>query len=571
MKRPTKVYDAIVIGSGASGGMAAKELTRHGLEVLVLEAGPMVDPARDFDMHTWPYEEMYRGFGPPGWRQKEQWVQYTATEYSRHFYVKDSEHPYTTDPGNPFMWVRARIVGGKSLHWGRLSWRLSDLDFKAASHDGYDVDWPIEYADLAPYYDLAEEFIGVSGNRDGIPHLPDGKFLPPMNLTCGEQLLKRGVQKTGRQAIVMRTAMLTATTAAQRKFGRAKCHFCGNCDNGCDVGAMFNSIASTLPVAAATGRLTLRPNSIVRQITTDPNTGQAKGVAFVDRVNYKEYQVEGHVIIVAASTLESTRLLLNSKSRQHPNGIGNNYGVLGHHLVDHLGGIGSTGFLPVLLGKDPSPGMLDGKASGLYVPRFQNLDKATTHKRFIRGYGHECWGINAGRFPSFAKRMPGFGAELKGKIRRYITAPVNAGVRGAMLSRYENFVEIDPDGVVDAWGVPVLKIHIKHSENEYEMAKDAAETSAEILHAAGAEDITTSTQLSAPGRVIHELGTARMGHDPKTSVLNKWNQVHDVKNVFVTDGAAFTSSAYVNPTLTILALTIRACDRINEEMKRGDL
>lgn len=568
-----KIYDALIVGSGASGGMAAKQLTEHGLEVLVLEAGPPVDPARDFNMHTWPYEVMYRGFGPPGWKDKEQWMQDTAGDFSRHFYVKDSENPYTTDPGKPFLWVRARIVGGKTLHWGRLSWRLSDFDFKAASQDGFDVDWPISYADVAPYYDKAEEFVGVSGNKDGLEHLPDGNFLPPMNLTCGEQMLKRGSEKLGRPAVVMRTAMLTGTNKIHQKSGRAKCHYCGHCGEGCDVGAMFNSVASTLPVAAATGRMTLRPNSVVRNIIIDPDTGKAKGVAFVDRVTYEEQEVFGKVVIVAASTLESTRLLLNSKSRQHPQGIGGSSGVLGHYLVDHFGGIGASGFYKVLVGKDPSPGMLDGKASGLFIPRFQNLNKETKQKNFLRGYGFEC-SSSMGRFPGHARDTriaPGFGSEFKEKVRRYATAPVGMTTRAAMLSRFENFVEIDPGGVVDAWGVPVLKVHIKHSDNEIQMAKHAAETSEEILRASGAEVLSTGGSITVPGRIIHELGTARMGDDPKTSVLNKWNQVHDVKNVFVTDGAAFVSSANQNPTLTILALTMRTCDYIADEMKRGSL
>lgn len=562
-----KVYDALVIGSGAAGGMAAKELTEKGMQVLVLEAGPPVDPARDFSMHTWPYEAMYRGFGPPGWKQKEQWMQDTAGAFSRHFYVKDTENPYTTDPGKPFLWVRARIVGGKTLHWGRLSWRLSDLDFKAASHDGFDVDWPISYAEIAPYYDKAEEFIGVSGNQDNLPHLPDGKFLPPMKLTCGEQMLRRGSEKTGRPAIVMRTAMLTGVKPHMK--GRNACHYCGHCGEGCDVGAMFNSVVSTLPVAAATGRMTLRPNSVVREILIDENTGRAKGVAFVDRVTYQEQEAYAKVIMVAASTLESTRLLLNSKSRQHPNGLGNASGVLGHYLVDHFGGIGASGFYPVLVGKDPDPGMLDGKASGIFIPRFQNLDKQSK-LNFLRGYGFEC-SSSMGRFPGHARSVPGFGSDFKEKVRRYATAPVGMTTRAATLSRFENFVEIDPSGVVDAWGVPVLRVHMQFSDNERQMAKHAAETSEEILRASGAEVVSTGGTMTVPGRIIHELGTARMGSDPKTSVLNKWNQVHDAKNVFVTDGASFVNSANQNPTLTILAMTMRSCDYIQDEMKRGNL
>jgi choline dehydrogenase-like flavoprotein len=558
-------YDAIIIGSGASGGMAAKELTAKGFRVLVLEAGPPFNPLRDFTSHNWPYEVMYRGFGPPGWKAREQWMQDTASHYSRHFYVNDTEHPYTTDPGKPFMWVRARIVGGKTLHWGRLSWRFSDLDFKAASHDGYGDDWPIGYADIAPYYDKVEEFIGVSGNQDRLPHLPDGKFMPPMPLTCGEHQLRRGAEKTGRRGITARVAMLTGPPKPHMK-GRHKCHFCGHCGDGCDVGAMFNSVVATLPHAAATGRMTLRPNSVVRHITVDPNTGKARGVAFVDRVTYREYEALGKVIIVAASTLESTRILLNSKSRQHPRGLGNSSGVLGHYLVDHFGGISAGGFFHDLKGREPVNE--DGKATGLVIPRFRNIDKASKQSRFIRGYHFEC-GSGISMFPGMARHVAGFGTKFKTRVRELYTAPVGMTVRAEMLPRFENYVEIDPDGVVDAWGVPVLKIHARHSDNEREMARDAAETSEEILRAAGAEITYKGGRMTAPGRIIHELGTARMGKDPKTSVLNEFNQVHDARNVFVTDGAAFVSGANQNPTITILALTMRACDYLADEFRRG--
>jgi choline dehydrogenase-like flavoprotein len=565
---PKKKYDAIIIGSGASGGMAAKELTERGFQVLVLEAGPMIDPLRDFNMNKFAYESMYRGLWRPGQKQTEQWMQDTAGEFSSHFYVKDTENPYTTDPGKPFTWVRARIVGGKTLHWGRLSWRFSDLDFKAASQDGFDVDWPIDYKEIAPYYDKAEEWIGVSGNKDGLWWQPDGNYLPPMALTCGDQILKSATEKLGWKLIQPRVAMLTQVKDHHRKYGRAQCHYCGSCGNGCSVGAMFNSLSSTLPAAAATGRMVLRPNSIVRHITVDPDTGKARGVAVVDRLSRQELEFTAKVVIVAASTLESTRILLNSTSSAHPKGLGNSSGVLGRYLVDHFGGTGAAGYLPMLAGREPVNE--DGKSSGIFIPRFRNLDARTKHPKFLRGYGYEG-GSSIGGFPGNARRTPGFGSEFKKTVRRWYVAPVGLTTRANMLSRFENFVEIDPDGVVDAWGIPVLRIHIQHSDNEREMARDAAESATEILRKAGAVEIRTQNVMTAPGRIIHELGTARMGNDPKTSVLNKYNQAHDVKNVFVTDGAAFVGAANQNPTLTILALTIRACEYLSEEMKRGNI
>src|SRR6266446_7939386 len=568
-----EMYDAIIVGSGATGGWAAKELTQKGFKVAVLEAGRKLDPLKDYTEHTWPYELKFRGFGDQSDMQRTQPIQskcYACNEYGRQFFVNDLENPYTTPPDKPFYWIRSRQVGGRSIPWGRQTYRRSNYDFKAASHDGFGDDWPISYEELAPYYDKAEEFIGVSGNRDGLPHLPDGNFMPGMKLNCGEQLLRKGAEKTNRHGISMRLAMLTGPPKPHMK-KRARCHYCGNCGDGCDVGAMFNSLSSTLPVAEATGRMTLRPNSIVRHIVVDTNTGKAKGVAFVDRVTNQEFEAVGKIIVLGASTLESTRILLNSKSRQHPNGLGNSSGKLGHYLMDHFGGIGASGYFNVLASRDPVNE--DGQTSGLLITRFRNINKATKQQRFVRGYGFEC-GSGARMFPAFAKNpavTPGFGSEFKQRVRKYYTTPVSLTTRAEMLPRFENYAEIDPSGVVDAWGIPVLKIHIQYSDNEREMARDAAHTSEEILRAAGAEVVSTGGRISAPGRIIHELGTARMGKDSKTSVLNKFNQSWDVKNLFVIDGACFVTSANQNPTLTILALTMRACEYMADEYKRGNL
>src|SRR5262245_64498600 len=473
--------------------MAAKELSERGHEVLILEAGPEVEPTRDFAMNKFTYESMYRGFGPPGWRQKEQWMQDTAGEFSRHFYVNDTEHPYTTDPGKPFLWVRARVVGGKTLHWGRLSWRLSDLDFKAATRDGFDVDWPIDYDEIKKYYDKAEEWIGVSGNRDNLWWLPDGNYLPPMGLNCGEHLLKKGAAKLGINLIQPRVAMLTAVKPHHAKYGRAKCHFCGSCGNGCSVGAMFNSLSSTLPAAMATKNCTLRTNSIVRHIVVDENTGKAKGVAVVDRVTRQELEFFGKVIIVAASTLESTRILLNSKSRQHPNGLGNSSGVLGHYLMDHMFQISAGGVVPALKGTEYD--FSDGRANGIYVPRFRNI--SDKHTDFIRGYGMQG-GCRQGYAFNHARQIPGFGSEFKKLVRdNRREIPFWLGAWCEMLPRKENRVTIDPKKV-DAWGIPALHIECTHGDNERAMARDALEAIKEMVDAARFITLETSSKPAPP-------------------------------------------------------------------------
>ena len=395
--------------------------------------------------------------------------------------------------------------------------------------------------------------------------------MPPMALNCGEQLLRKGAMKLGRPAISMRVAMLTGQPKPHMK-DRQRCHFCGNCGDGCDVGAMFNSLSSTLPAAEATGRFTMRPNSVVRQILVDNKTGKARGVAFVDRVTNEEFEAQAKVIVLGASTLESTRILFNSKSRQHPNGLGQFFGCARPYLMDHFGGIGATGYFNVLAGRDVVNE--DGKATGLPGP----LVSETSTKRIAIHDLFAVMGLNVAQERECSRVwlenpnvVPGFGAEFKKAVRRYYSTPVSMTVRAEMLPRRENFVEIDPAGVVDKWGIPVLKIHCEFSDNEKEMARDAAETSEEILRSAGAEILSTGGRITVPGRIIHELGTARMGTDATKSVLNKFNQSWDVKNLFVVDGASFVTSANQNPTLTILALTMRACEYIVDQYKRGEL
>jgi choline dehydrogenase-like flavoprotein len=561
-----KIYDAVVVGSGATGGWAAKVLTERGMTVLVLEAGRQLDSIKDFREHTFPYELKYRGLVSGAKYAPRQPIQsrcYAANEYGHHLFVDDIDNPYTTPEDKPFWWIRGRHVGGRSVTWGRQSYRLSDYDFKAAERDGYGAPWPFSYKDLEPYYDQVENFVGISGSYENLPQLPDSKFLPPMAMTCGERILKKSVEGKfpGRNVIIGRAAILT-----RNHQGRAACHYCGHCDRGCSTHSYYSSPGSTLPAAEKTGNMTLRPNAVVREIIVDPNTGKASGVRVVNQITKRDDEEYGKVIVLCASTLESTRILLNSKSSRHPNGLGNSSGVLGHYLMDHMYSISAGGVVPVLKGMEYD--YSDGRANGIYVPRFRNIrDK---HPNFIRGYGMQG---NCSQGYSFehAKQTPGFGAEFK-KLTRENPGeiPFWLGAWCEMLPRKENGVTIDPKKV-DAWGIPVLRIECTHGDNERAMAKDALETIKEMVDAAGFRTLYTSSTPAPPGFCIHEVGTARMGADQKTSVLNKWNQSWDVKNVFVTDGACFVSQGCQNPTLTMMAITARACDYIANEFKSGNL
>jgi len=565
-----ETFDVVIVGSGATGGWAAKELTGKGLRVAVVEAGRQLNPLKDFREHTWPYELEYRGFGNRREMARTQPIQsqcYACTEYGKQFFVNDLENPYTTPPDKPFYWIRARQVGGRTIPWGRLAWRLSNYDFKAATHDGYGDDWPISYEDLAPYYDRVEEFIGISGSYENLPQLPDGKFLPPMEMTCGEHVLKDAVGKMNdplRRVIIGRTTILTKTIHKGTADERAACHWCGHCDRGCTTGSYFSSPASTLPAAARTHRMTLITNAIVSHVVVDPDTGKARGVHYVDGVTRRHREVFGKVVMLCAGTLETTRIMLNSTSALYPNGLANSSNVLGHYLMDHVKRGGASGTLPML---DTKKLEQDGRANGIYVPRFRNLK--TKHPRFLRGYGMQ--GGSGQSLYSHAKTISGFGAKFKDAVRSDYPWGVSLSGYGECLARYENKVSINKD-VMDKWGIPALHIEMAWSDNEHEMVKDMGDAAEEMLRAAGAKDITVRRVTDAPpGFSIHEVGTARMGSDPKKTVLNKFNQAWDVKNLFVTDGACYVSIGCQNPTLTMMAITARACDYLVEEYRAGRL
>ena len=559
----TPVYDAIIVGSGITGGWAAKELTEKGLNVLLLEAGRTIVPEKDYVEHVPVWELKYRDWDNRAVREKTQPIQrecyYACDEYSNKFFVSDVENPYTCEEGKHFSWIRGRQVGGKSITWGRQSYRWSDLDFEANLKDGIAVDWPIRYADIAPWYDYVEEFAGISGQAEGLPQLPDGKFLPPMEMTCVEHDLRDALAKhfDDRMMTIGRAAVLTRTHK-----GRAACHYCGICHRGCITQSYFSSLNSTLPAAQKTGRLTLRPYSVVRNLNYDSKTGRVTGANVIDAQTKNELEFKARIFFICCSTLESTRLLLNSATPEMPNGLANSSGELGHNLMDHHMGAGASGSMPGHEDKMP----FGNRPNGIYIPRFRNVK--TKHRDFIRGYGYQGGGSRDGWTRGMS--MPGFGADFKNALKKPGPWRMGMGGFGECLPNHNNYVEINKHKL-DAWGIPTLTIHCAWGENEQTMSKDIAVQAAEMLAAAGAKSISVRQEISSPGLGIHEMGTARMGRDPKTSVLNEHNQAHDVKNLFLPDGACMVSSSCVNPSLTYMALTARACDFAVSRMKRNEL
>ncbi|HEX4229987.1 MAG TPA: GMC family oxidoreductase [Bryobacteraceae bacterium] len=579
------VYDAVIVGSGAAGGMAAHVLTSHGFNVLMLEAGKYVNTSKVLRSMEWPYDHPRRGKMPPDYhaltlneytaRQSpyaksspftkvESYVQSLGpNDYTKDLVVDEKQNPYT---GTTYTWMRARVVGGKTNMWGRLALRLSDYDFKAKSHDGYGEDWPISYADLAPYYDKVDLYLGVSGHPENLPQMPDGRFQRAIRLSAAEVQMRESLKKMGRVLTPYR-AGVTTDGLKHNKY-RSRCYGRGACHRhigGCDIHAAFDSTTGLILPALDTGNLTLRPNSTVYEVTVDNRTGRASGVSFVDSRTQRPYHAKAKVVVLGASTLESARLMLLSKSSAHPSGIGNSSGRVGHHFCEHVMGPRVAGFMPSLVGKPRT--LDDGKPGGFYIPRFRNIrDKQSG---FIRGYGFEG-GSGCSMFPSTANTTPGFGQEYKKHVRDFAGATFSMGGFGEVLPRFENYVELDPV-VRDAWNIPALRFSYQFGENERKMAADMTATGQEMFEAAGFEIISRSTDLLPQGWSIHELGTARMGNNPKTSVLNQFQQSHDVKNLFVVDGSSHVCASAQNPTWTIMALCWRSCDYLANQLKKGDI
>lgn len=552
-------FDAIVIGSGMSGGWAAKELCEKGLKTLVLERGRNVEHIKDYPTATKnPWELDHRDQLPKNIKEANPIASscYAFSESTQHFFVKDDEHPYIQK--KPFDWIKGYQVGGKSLLWARWTQRWSDLDFEANAREGIAIDWPIRYKDIAPWYSYVEKFVGISGNRDGIKHLPDGEFLPPMEMNCVEKHLKSVIESNykDRHLIISRTANLTKGLK-----DRGPCQYRNLCARGCPFAGYFSSNSATLPAARATGNLTLQPDSVVHSIIYDKDKQRAKGVRVINAHTGAATEYFAKIIFINAGTLNTTLLLLNSTSDRFPNGFGNDSGVLGHYLMDH----NYRGHIEGEYDGFQDQYYFGRRPAGVYIPRYRNVGN-DKREDYIRGFA----------FASSASRRIGDAADLSIGAD-YKTALTEPGIwdiwmtgMGECLPYYENKISLSADKK-DQWGIPLLEIDCEYKENELTMLKDLLSSGAEMLERAGFKNINAYDSQQAPGQGIHEMGTARMGHDPKTSVLNKHNQVWSAKNVFITDGSCMVSNACQNPSITYMALTARAADHAVSELKKQNL
>lgn len=553
-------YDAIVVGTGISGGWAAKELCEKGMKTLVLERGRNVKHIEDYDDMKAPWELPHRG------RKTQEDIRrspvqsgvYNFHETSKRFFVNDHDQPY--EQVKPFEWARGYQVGGRSLLWGRQCYRRSDVDFEANAKDGFGVDWPIRYKDIAPWYDYVEPFVGISGSLEGLPHLPDGKFQPPMPMNCLESYVSERVKKgfNGERLIIHgRTANLT------RQIGtRGPCQYRAKCESGCSYGGYFSSVSATIPAAAATGNMTLRPFSVVKEVIYDKEKRKAVGVRVVDSETLEEYEYFAKVIFLNASALNTTLILLNSVSDAFPEGLGNGSGQIGHNLMDMPYGMGASGSFDGFQDKYT----FGNRPTGIFVPRFRNINEKTRTDKFLRGYTYQG-GAGRGRIGW----ADGVGMQLKQRLAEAGGWSMAITAWGEHLPYFDNKATLSKTRK-DKFGMPVLEIDCEFRENEEKLIEDAMTSAAEILEMGGLKNITTYNWKKIPGSCIHETGTARMGKDPKTSVLNKWNQMHEVKNVFITDGSAMASSSCIpGPSVTYMALTARAVDYAVKEMRKGNI
>ncbi|MDR7090443.1 MULTISPECIES: GMC family oxidoreductase [Cellvibrio] len=569
--KSTEIFDAIVVGSGISGGWAAKELTEKGLKTLMVERGRPVEHRKDYvgeGVKAW--QMPFRGKVEKAIVDEQHYVQqkcYAFNDATKHFFGNDKDYPYSTPKDKPFDWIRGNQLGGKSLLWHRQSYRWSEHDFTANARDGHGVDWPIRYKDIEKWYDHVEIHAGISGSAENLEILPDSKFLPPFEMNAVEKEMKARIEKKWktRKLIMGRTAHLSVPAPHHTAQGRIQCQTRNECQKGCSFGAYFSTQSSTLPSALATNNLTIATNSVVHSVIYDPKTNRATGVRVIDADTLETREYFAKVIFLCASTLGTTQIMLNSKSESFPTGIANSSGALGHYLMDHLYGAGASGRVEGFEEEYYS----GRRPTGLVMPRFTNYSEM--NPKFLRGYQITGSAMRQG-WDTFSQQ-DGFGADYKKAIRSAGSWIFNLGGSGEMLPRYENQVSLHPT-LKDKWGIPQLHIECDLSENDWKMFEDIADTCAEILEGIGVKDITKKIDAKKdwhPGLAIHEMGTARMGKDPKTSVLNGWNQAHDVPNLFVTDGSSMASCASQNPSLTYMALTARAADYAVQQLKLGKI
>ena len=548
-----QIYDVVVIGTGAGGGMAIKTLCDAGLKVCALNAGRRLDPVKDFRFHRMPWDMEFRGFDDP--KRRGESFGYMDNEYTKAAW--DHEIPFTTAPGTKWLWPRCNAVGGKTNFWGRSSARFGDIDFRAASLDGCDMDWPVAYDEIAPYYTRVEKMIGVASTVQNRPSNPDGVYLPPFKFRCLDWILRAGAHKVGVPYLPDRCAQLTVPHE-----GHPSCHFCGECTTGCDVGAFFSTPWFFLPTAEATRNLELRTNALAKNILTDEN-GRAAGVAYVDRGTKQEIEVYARAVVVAASCVESARIMLNSKSRHWPDGIANSSGQLGRNLCDHLYGESARGYLPQLVGQPSFPDHV-ADSTIAWMPRWQNLVDPHEQK-FIRGYSVYPDG-GCSEFPWYASHLDGFGSSFKREIKRRYPAPVSFTVQAPSLPEKTNYVDLDPE-VTDPYGIPVARLHFQWDENVVKMWEHSKQVCADVLRAAGGVVESTGDAPEIPGWSMHETGTCRMGNDAKHFVTNRYGQSHDVPNLYVCDASVFLNCTDKTTTLSILAFSLRTSEHLIENFR----